>query len=670
MHRSIAGTIALLSLLMPGLLPAAPVGAIKGYVRDASGGIVPGAQVTLLTVGTNASTKIVTDENGRFQFLQLNPAEYQISVEAQGFRKTVVQKFTLLVDQIVDQEIKLDLGQVTETVEVKGTGATYIEPERISTGMNIAPSLVKELPISNRNFDSLSLLTPGATPAAAGSQGGNISAAGTRPGSLNSLLDGINNVNRQVGTSINNFRIADAVQEFSVTTTGASADMGRQAGGQVSVVTKSGTNLFHGSAFYFLRNDAFEAANFFANKLGSPKRKLRQNQYGGTVGGPIKKDKLFFFYSWEGLNLNNPAAATSSVVPTLAERAQVVDPIAKKWLDYFPLPNVAGAAPGTANFVANPASTTKDNTHLARVDYMLGSKDRLTGRYVWFGGEVLTAGALVTNGGTSSSPGAQNILFSDTHTFSPTFIADFRIGMSRSVTYLVPQDLGTNAAATFPEIPGLIDSSKVSPLQRTAGHYRHRISRAVRLQHAAEPGDQYLRHGSELHEDQSLRLDQTHLPLWLRSTPRRSQASEQRRRLRLRHDQQLGEFCRNLRHLRRAKPVADFAHPQRNVTRLLVSLPLRNVLSGRHQDQAQPDPEYRLALRVPFRHHGKDESRNEYHRRTRSGARRNQSVARHRSHKDRTRVHHLQDLARHASASRHNQGQEQLRSDRGSCLDA
>ncbi|MEO8026108.1 MAG: carboxypeptidase regulatory-like domain-containing protein [Bryobacteraceae bacterium] len=464
MYRCISIAIAVFALLMPGILPAAPVGAIKGYVRDSSGGTVPNAQVTLLAVGTNAAFKVATDENGRFQFLQLSPGTFQITAEASGFRKAVVQGIMLLVDQILEQEIRLDVGQISDTVEVTTAGAALIEPERISTGMNIAPSLVKELPISNRNFDSLSLLTPGATPAAVGSQGGNISAAGTRPGSLNSVLDGINNVNRQVGTSISNFRIADAVQEFSVTTTGASADMGRQAGGQVSVVTKSGTNTFHGSAFYFVRNDAFEAANFFANKLGSPKRKLRQNQYGGTIGGPVKKDKLFFFYSWEGLNLNNPAAATSSVVPTIAERALVVDPIAKKFLQYFPLPNVIGAPAGTANFVANPGSTTKDNTHLIRGDYMLSSKDRFTGRYVWFGGEVLTAGALVTNGGTTSKPGAQNVLFSDTHTFSPTFIADLRVGMSRSFTYLIPQDFGTNAAAAFPELPGLIDSSKVGEL--------------------------------------------------------------------------------------------------------------------------------------------------------------------------------------------------------------
>ena len=453
-----------LFVTIPALVTAAPVGAIKGYVRDPSGSTVPNANVTLLTLGTNASLSVATDEHGLYQFPQLNPGQYQVSTEAPGFRKAVISNITLLVDQIIDQDIRLEVGQLTEVVEVKSAGAALIETEKISTGMNIAPSLVRELPISNRNYDSLSLLTPGATPAAPGSQGGNISAAGTRPGSLNSLLDGINNVNRQVGTSINNFRIADAVQEFSVTTTGASADMGRQAGGQVSVVTKSGTNKFHGSAFYFIRNDAFEAANFFTNKLGSPKRKLRQNQYGGTIGGPIVRDKLFFFYSWEGLNLNNPSAATSSVVPTAAERASVLDPTSRKLLAFFPLPNVPGAPAGTANFVANAPNTTKDNTHLIRGDYLIGSKDRFTGRYVWFGGEGVSAGALLTTGGTTSKPGAQNLLFADTHTFSPTFIADLRVGMSRSVTYLIPQDFGFNAAAAFPEVPGLIDSSKVGDL--------------------------------------------------------------------------------------------------------------------------------------------------------------------------------------------------------------
>src|SRR5262249_5189435 len=156
------------------------------------------------------------------------------------------------------------------------------------------------------------------------------------------LLDGISNMDTQIGSALGNFRITDAVQEFAVQTSVPTAEFGRGHGAQVSIVTKSGTNQFHGSAFEYLRNSKMDAADVFTNKLGGAKNALHRNQYGATLGGPIRKDKTFFFVSWEGFRQVNPTVSTTRV-PTDTERATVTDPISRGVLQFWPKPN----APGT-----------------------------------------------------------------------------------------------------------------------------------------------------------------------------------------------------------------------------------------------------------------------------------------------------------------------------------
>jgi hypothetical protein len=332
---------------------------------------------------------------------------YSITAEVPGFRKELVKSVSVLVDQIVSVDVKLVLGQVTEVVEVNGGVTALIEPEKSSTGTNFDPKLTANLPLTNRRFNDLALLTPGATFAAAGTQAGGFAAAGSRAQSTNWMIDGINDLDPQVNGANTNFRIAEAVQELSVVTTAPSAEFGRQSGAQVNVVTKSGTNLFHGSLFEFIRNDKLQAADFFTNKLGGTKNPLHRNQYGASLGGPIKKDKTFFFYSWEALQQSNPIPTTATV-PTLAQRASVTDPIAKNLLQYFPLPTDPTQSAGRTNFVGNLPQNSSDNTHLIRVDHALSNKDRLMGRYIWFGGSTLTVGTLPTNS-TSNTPGSQNL---------------------------------------------------------------------------------------------------------------------------------------------------------------------------------------------------------------------------------------------------------------------
>jgi hypothetical protein len=449
--------LAILALFTMGLT-AAPVASIKGYVRDSSGAVVPNAAVELRNTATNIAQQTKSDDSGFYQFLQLNPGKYEVSTEAPGFRKSNVRGIDVLVDQIVSLDIKLDVGQVSETVEVSGAQTALVETERISTGTNLDPKMVTNLPTANRRFNDLAILTPGVTFSASGTQAGGFAAAGSRAQSTNWMIDGVNALDPQVNGPLNSFRIADAVQELSVMTSAWSAEFGRQSGAQVNVVTKSGTNQFHGTAFWFIRNDALNAADFFTNKVGGTKNILRRNQYGLTFGGPIIRDKTFFFYSWEALQQKNPLPTTGTV-PTQAQRDAIRDPIAREIVKFFPLPTLPNAAAGSLNYVGNLDQSANDNTHLVRIDHTLTSKDRLSGRYIWFGGDTLAAVTLPNNG-TKNTPGSQTLAVSDVHTFSPTFFAELRAGYSRNKTDFKPQDWGLNAADVLKGVPGVVDATK------------------------------------------------------------------------------------------------------------------------------------------------------------------------------------------------------------------
>jgi hypothetical protein len=451
-------TIALVLFLGAAILSAAPVGAVKGYLRDASGAVVPNVALELRNVGTNVTLKTKSDASGYYQFLDLAPGTFTLTAEAAGFRKQAVHDIEVLVDQIVSVDLKLEVGQLTEMIEVTGGVTSLVEPERISTGVNFNPTLTANLPQTNRRFADLALNVPGATFSAPGSQVGGIAAAGSRVQSTNWMIDGVNGLDPQVEGVTSQYQIFEAVQEMSVVTTAPSVEFGRQSGAQVNVVTKSGTDQFHGSGFWFVRNDKLQATDFFTNKLLGTKPILRRNQYGASLGGPIRKDKTFFFYSWEAIKQSNPVP-TTAVVPTAAQRATVVDPVAKNLLQFFPLPTDPSQPVGKTNYVGNLPQTQDNNTHFARIDHNIGNNDRLMGRYIWFGGTQLSAGTLLTNGNTNA-PGTQNLAVTETHNFTPQFFVESRFGFSRNKTDFKVQDFGFNAASVFPNVPGVVDATQ------------------------------------------------------------------------------------------------------------------------------------------------------------------------------------------------------------------
>jgi len=443
-------------------LSASPTGSIAGSVKDPSGAVISGAKLTLTNSSTNAKEKTVSDSSGGFQFLQLAPAVYSLRVEAAGFKSEVVSDIVVQVDQITHLDATLQVGSVAETVEVSGTATPLLESDRSTLSNVIDSQVISNIPLNGRQYLDLALLTPGVLPASTGTQGGGFNVSGARSQSNIFLLDGVSNIDTQINSALGNFRITDAVQEFAVQTSVATAEFGRGTGGQVNIVTKSGTNQFHGTALEYLRNSVLDARDFFTNKNGGTKNPLHRNQYGGTFGGPVLKDKLFFFASYEGFRQIAPQVSTTRV-PTAAERATVTDPISKALLQFWPAANFTPTS-GSNNFISNVPSLTFDETGLAKVDYAFSEKDHLSIRWTQYGGTTFTGGAIPAEGGNANSPGSDSGLIDYTHTFSSRVLNEARFGFSRNKTFITVQDSGLDASKIFVDssgnpLPGIVNGS-------------------------------------------------------------------------------------------------------------------------------------------------------------------------------------------------------------------
>jgi hypothetical protein len=435
-----------------------PVGSISGTVKDQSGAVIPSAQLTLTSSATNQVFKTTSNPAGEFQFLELAPATYSLVAEAHGFKKINVSSITVQVDQITHLELKAEVGSTSESIQVEGA-APLLEPDKSTLSSVVDSNNVGSMPLNGRQALDLALITPGVVPTATGTQVLSFNVAGARSQSNVYLWDGASNMDTQVNSNLNNFRIGDAVQEFSVQTSVYTAEFGRGAGGQVSVVTKSGTNQLHGTLFEYLRNSDFDATDFFINKNNSTKTPLHRNQFGGTGGGPIKRNKTFFFASYEEFRQVAPTPS-STIVPTAAQRSQVTDPISLALLKFWPMPNTSG----TVNYITNVGSTTFDYTGLIKIDHNFSDRDHLSSRFADYQGNTFTPGMLPLEGGNGNVPVSRNAVLTETHTFSPTLLNEFRAGYSRNQTFITVQDIGLNAATIFQNngvpVPGVVDGTK------------------------------------------------------------------------------------------------------------------------------------------------------------------------------------------------------------------
>jgi len=439
---------------------ASPTGSVSGIVRDPSGALVPNVKLVLTSNATNTQLTTTSNTSGEFQFLQLPPETYSLVAEGSGFKKSSIGSVVVQVDQVTHIELTLEVGSVSESVQVEAV-APLLENDKSTLSSVVDTRTIANMPLNARQYLDLALLTPGAIPSQPGQQGGGFNVSGARSQSNLFMLDGVSNMDTQIGSALGNFRITDGVQEFAVQTSVPTAEFGRGHGAQVSIVTKSGTNQFHGSGFEYFRNSDMDAADFFTNKLRGTKNTLHRNQYGATFGGPVRKDKTFFFLSWEGFRQVNPTVS-STRVPTDAERASVTDPIAKNVLKFWPSPN---ASSGTINYIANVSASTFDNTGLVKIDHHFSERDILTGRWAEYQGTAVTAGVLPQLGGTTNAPVSRSGVATETHTFSPSLLNEFRFGFSRNQTFLTVQDSGFNAATVFTgangaALTGVVDGTK------------------------------------------------------------------------------------------------------------------------------------------------------------------------------------------------------------------
>src|SRR5438445_12816785 len=314
-------------VLSAGLLHAqVDTGSITGTVKDASGAVVSGAKVTLTNEGTGAALTTTTTSDGVYKFSPVRIGNYKIDATAQGFQ-TVSQTHVIVnVSANVLVDFTLKPGSATETVEVTAAPPA-LQTQDASVGQVVDSRNVNNLPLNGRNFTFLAQLAAGVNTPQADTRGnaatGAFAANGNRPAQNNYLLDGIDN-NSDTADFLNgtNFVVlppVDAVAEFKVQTSGFSAEYGRSGAAVLNATIKSGTNEFHGAVWEFLRNDKFDAADWFENAQGIKKGAYRQNQFGVSGGGPIIKNKIFFFGDYEGLR-RRQGTVLNGTVPTVAER--------------------------------------------------------------------------------------------------------------------------------------------------------------------------------------------------------------------------------------------------------------------------------------------------------------------------------------------------------------
>jgi hypothetical protein len=458
-------------------LLAQDAGTIFGTVNDTSGAIVVGAKVSLLNVDTNVSQDTQTDAGGEYIFTPVRIGNYTVRVAMAGFATAVRTGLALNVQQRMRLDFNLAVGAVDQSVEIRAE-SPLLETGTSSIGQVVQNKSILELPLNGRDYQQLAVLTAGTAPTGGQSRGtADFSANGSRPLNNNYLLDGVDNNSYVLDLqSFSSQAVApsiDALQEFKVQNNNFSAEFGRYGGAVINATIKSGTNDLHGSMFEFLRNDALDANNFFNNRAGRSLPAFRQNQFGGTAGGPLVRNKLFLFGSYQGTRIAQ-GVTNLSTVPTQNERNGIFsvpvfdpattranpagtgsirdafpgnqipssrfDPTGKRMLDVYPAPNLSGPN----NFILNPGNHTGSNQYDSRFDLNISSRDTMFGRYSLTDAYGTTPGPLPAPavGQTSSAQSpttAHGSALSETHTFSPHIINDFRMGFNRLSTQRLTQ---------------------------------------------------------------------------------------------------------------------------------------------------------------------------------------------------------------------------------------
>ncbi|MCL5742493.1 MAG: carboxypeptidase-like regulatory domain-containing protein, partial [Acidobacteria bacterium] len=366
-------------------------GSITGTVNDASGGAIVNAKVTVTNQLTNVARSVETDSQGRYTVVYLGPASYRVAANAAGFKEFTARDIPLEIDQVARVDIVMQLGDVTQRVEVTAA-APLVNSETSSKGQVIGHSEVEELPLVNRDWLDLAMLAAGVAEND-GDFAGHMTINGARGYDVNySLEGGMNRTMRLGGSNVQ--PSVDAIQEFKVQASNYTAENGRMSSGIISAAIKSGTNKLHGSVYEYLRNDYLDACNFF----DQDKSKNIRNNFGASLGGPIIHDRLFYFVSYEGVR-GREGEPSLGRVPTANERmgdfsesaavvrdpfnanapfpgkrmpASRIDPVASKILGHVVMPNLPGGV-GQNNVYSNEVTQRRSDQYLVKGDYSFGN---------------------------------------------------------------------------------------------------------------------------------------------------------------------------------------------------------------------------------------------------------------------------------------------------------
>src|SRR5215469_9731425 len=385
-------------------------GSITGRVTDPSKATIADAKVAAVKPSTNFRFQTATNAAGEYTLANLPPGVYRIEVEKSGFKKMIRADLTLHVQDALEINFEMSLGSATEAITV---GADVLPIDSVSGTVStvVDHAFVENIPLNGRSFQTLIMLTPGVvvTTTAFDDQG-QFSVNGQRADANYFTVDGVSAnfgvtgyfplvqaaggalpaLSASGGT--NSLVSVEAMQEFRVQTSSFAPEFGRTPGGQISIVTRSGSNQFHGTAFEYFRNSVLDANDWFSNRDHLPKPEERQNDFGGVIGGPILKDKTFFFFSYEGLRLRQPATQ-ETVVPDMASR-QAASASMQPYLNAYPIPNGAELGSGTAEFNASYSNPSTLDAYSIRVDHAINSKLSLFGRYNYSPSSFTQRGAL------------------------------------------------------------------------------------------------------------------------------------------------------------------------------------------------------------------------------------------------------------------------------------
>jgi hypothetical protein len=481
---------------------------IVGLVQDATGAAIPDANVTLTNTSTDTKRAVTTNEHGEYNASSLAIGPYSIEVEKPGFEKLTRTGVTLTTASTLNVDLTLQIGNEQQTVTVTAQ-ATLLQSQSGTVSNLVDNKQMVNLPLVTRNFTDLVLLTPGAHTGSASNLaeggaaysirgGANFSVNGSIAAGNSYLVDGLYDRNQWLNTLVM-VPIVDSIAEYRVMTSNFAAEYGEAAGAVTTVTTKSGTNELHGSVWEFLRNERGNANYFFANRNGTPRAAYRRNVFGGTIGGPIWKDKTFFFADYQGIRQTTPVVSTVTI-PTVAQVQMVetgnfatlgaqlynpysgtaaarlpfannnvaayLDPAAVKLISLLPAPTNSGA---TNNYTISPASTLNDNQFDVRIDQNIKAADRLFLKYSFDKPQLVTPGTiypaanasvnvgpyLATGGnGFATQVQTQSGTIGYSHVFNPTLLLEAHAGVLRWYADVAPLGQAYNAATAL-GIPGI-----------------------------------------------------------------------------------------------------------------------------------------------------------------------------------------------------------------------